>query len=98
MGNNDCQIVLIWVSSYTYTTDLNQEKMLTLVKRQRSGDTWRVVIAHQDPLEKYVWRQVIASGVDWFRWFDELVFNKISLSPEREIVQNILIISLFFTA
>ncbi|UWU47016.1 hypothetical protein APLC1_1759 [Limnospira platensis C1] len=66
------------------------KKMLALLGHHLSGDVGMVVVAHKDRLA--IW------GFDLFRWLCEqnrcslMVLNQTSLSPEREMVEDILAI------
>ncbi|QJB29453.1 MULTISPECIES: IS607 family transposase [Limnospira] len=66
------------------------KKMLALLGHQLSGDVRMVVVAHKDRLA--IW------GFDLFRWLCEqnrcslMVLNQTSLSPEPEMVEDILAI------
>ncbi|WP_071829392.1 IS607 family transposase [Limnospira indica] len=66
------------------------KKMLALLGQVLSGDVGMVVVAHPDRLA--IW------GFDWFRWLCEqnrcslMVLNETSLSPEPEMVEDILAI------
>jgi predicted site-specific integrase-resolvase len=64
--------------------------MLALLGQVLSGDVRMVVIAHKDRLARF--------GFDLFRWLCEqnrcelVVLNETSLSPEREMVEDLLAI------
>ena len=64
--------------------------MLALLERIMSGDIERLIIAHKDRLARF--------GFDLFRWLCEqngcelVVLNETSLSPEQEMVEDILAI------
>ncbi|CDM95340.1 ISSoc2, resolvase [Limnospira maxima CS-328] len=64
--------------------------MLALLGQVLSGDVRMVVVAHKDRLARFGW--------DLFRWLCEqnrcelMVLNETSLSPEREMVEDILAI------
>ncbi|MGL5194730.1 MAG: IS607 family transposase [Chroococcales cyanobacterium] len=70
--------------------NFKRKKMLALLGQILSGDVRMVVVAHKDRLARF--------GFDLFQWLCEqnrcelVVLNDTSLSPEREIVQDILAI------
>ncbi|MCT7977490.1 IS607 family transposase [Laspinema olomoucense] len=70
--------------------NFKRKKMLALLGQVLSGDVRMVVIAHKDRLARF--------GFDLFRWLCEqnrcelMVLNETSLSPEREMVEDILAI------
>ncbi|AFY83403.1 IS607 family transposase [Oscillatoria acuminata] len=70
--------------------NFKRKKMLALLGQVLSGDVRMVVVAHKDRLARF--------GFDLFRWLCEqnrcelLVLNETSLSPEREMVEDILAI------
>ncbi|MDT9264942.1 MAG: IS607 family transposase [Limnospira sp. PMC 1295.21] len=70
--------------------NFKRKKMLALLGQVLSGDVRMVVVAHPDRLA--IW------GFDLFRWLCEqnrcslMVLNETSLSPEREMVEDILAI------
>ncbi|MCT7966467.1 IS607 family transposase [Laspinema sp. D1] len=70
--------------------NFKRKKMLALLGQVLSGDIRMVVIAHKDRLARF--------GFDLFRWLCEqnrcelMVLNETSLSPEREMVEDILAI------
>ncbi|MCT7995120.1 IS607 family transposase [Laspinema olomoucense] len=70
--------------------NFKRKKMLALLGQVLSGDVRMVVVAHKDRLARF--------GFDLFRWLCEqnrcelMVLNETSLSPEREMVEDILAI------
>ncbi|WP_456057555.1 IS607 family transposase [Aerosakkonema funiforme] len=70
--------------------NFKRKKLLSLLERILSGDVRMVVVAHKDRLARF--------GFDLFGWLCEqnrcelVVLNETSLSPEREIVEDILAI------
>ncbi|MEK9512370.1 MULTISPECIES: IS607 family transposase [Limnospira] len=70
--------------------NFKRKKMLALLGQVLSGDVRMVVVAHKDRLARFGW--------DLFRWLCEqnrcelMVLNETSLSPEREMVEDILAI------
>ncbi|MGL5195238.1 MAG: IS607 family transposase [Chroococcales cyanobacterium] len=70
--------------------NFKRKKMLALLGQVLSGDVRMVVVAHKDRLARF--------GFDLFRWLCEqnrcelVVLNETSLSPEREMVEDILAI------
>ncbi|MCT7975939.1 IS607 family transposase [Laspinema olomoucense] len=70
--------------------NFKRKKMLALLGQVLSGDVRMVVIAHKDRLARF--------GFDLFQWLCEqngcelVVLNETSLSPEREMVEDILAI------
>jgi len=67
-----------------------RKKFLALLERVMQGDIERIVIAYKDRLARF--------GFDFFAWLGAInscqivVLNQIELSPEREMVENILAI------
>ncbi len=70
--------------------NFKRKKLLALLERIFKGDVRMVVVAHKDRLARF--------GFDLFRWLCEqnrcelLVLNETALSPEREMVEDILAI------
>lgn len=70
--------------------NFKRKKLLALLERVVLGDIERIVIAHKDRLARF--------GFDLFGWFCQqfncqiLVLNERSLSPEAEMVEDILAI------
>ncbi|KKD37388.1 IS607 family transposase [Limnoraphis robusta Tam1] len=70
--------------------NFKRKKMLALLGQILSGDVRMVVVAHKDRLARF--------GFDLFQWLCEqnrcelVVLNETSLSPEREMVEDILAI------
>ena len=70
--------------------NFKRKKLLALLERVFKGDVRMVVVAHKDRLARF--------GFDLFRWLCEqnrcelVVLNETSLSPEREMVEDILAI------
>jgi hypothetical protein len=70
--------------------NFKRKKLLALLERVMLGDIERIVIAHKDRLARF--------GFDLFGWFCQqfncqiLVLNERSLSPEEEMVEDILAI------
>ena len=68
----------------------NRKKLKAILERVMSGDVERLVVGHKDRLARF--------GFELLRWICELnntelvVCNNIKLSPEREIVEDILAI------
>lgn len=67
--------------------NFRRKKLLALLERVFKGDVRMVVVAHKDRLARF--------GFDLFRWLCEqnrcelVVLNETSLSPEREMVEDI---------
>jgi predicted site-specific integrase-resolvase len=65
-----------------------RKKFLALLERVMSGDVERIVIAYKDRLARF--------GFDFFAWLcsqhscEIVVLNQVELSPEREMVEDIL--------
>jgi predicted site-specific integrase-resolvase len=70
--------------------NFKRKKLLALLGQILSGDVRLVVVAHTDRLARF--------GFDLFRWLCEqngcelVVLNETSLSPEREMVEDMLAI------
>ena len=70
--------------------NFKRKKLLALLEQILSGDVRLVVVAHKDRLARF--------GFDLFRWLCEqkgcelVVLNDAGLSPEREMVEDILAI------
>jgi predicted site-specific integrase-resolvase len=70
--------------------NFKRKKMLALLGRIMSGTVKRLIVAHQDRLARF--------GFDLFRWLCEqngcelVVLNETALSPEQEMVEDILAI------
>ncbi|WP_017715332.1 IS607 family transposase [Kamptonema formosum] len=70
--------------------NFKRKKLLALLEQILSGDIRLVVVAHKDRLARF--------GFDLFRWLCEqngcelVVLNETSLSPDREMVEDILAI------
>ena len=68
----------------------NRKKLKTILERIMSGDVKQLVVGHKDRLARF--------GFDLLRWICELndtelvVCNNTQLSPQREIVEDILAI------
>jgi putative resolvase len=68
--------------------NFRREKFLALVERIERGEVGRLVIAHKDRLVRF--------GFDFFEWFAErhgckiIVANQESLSPQQEMVQDLM--------
>ena len=73
-----------------------RKKMLTILERVMSGNVKRIVVTYQDRLARF--------GFDLLQWFcakhscEILVLHKVELSPEREMVEDILSILHCFSA
>lgn len=73
-----------------------RKKMLAVLERVMSGDVERIVVAYSDRLLRF--------GFDLFDWFctkhscEIVVLNQVKLSPERELVEDILAILHCFSA
>jgi putative resolvase len=73
-----------------------RKKFLALLERVMQGDIERIVIAYKDRLARF--------GFDFFDWLCSLnsceivVLNQVELSPEREMVEDILAILHCFSA
>ncbi len=76
--------------------NFKRKKMLTLLGQILQGDVRMVVVAHKDRLARF--------GFDLFRWLCEqhncelVVLNETNLSPEREMVEDILAILQCFSS
>lgn len=70
--------------------NFRRKKFLALVERIEGGEVGRLVIAHKDRLVRF--------GFDFFEWFAErhgckiIVANQESLSPQQEMVQDLMVI------
>jgi predicted site-specific integrase-resolvase len=70
--------------------NFKRKKLLTLLERVMSGTIGTIVVAHQDRLARF--------GFDWLNWFCQqfdctiVVLNETNLSPEAEMVEDILAI------
>lgn len=70
--------------------NFKRQKLLTLLGRVLQGDVKQVVVTHSDRPARF--------GVELIRWFCEqydcqlVVLNRTDLSPERELVEDILAI------
>lgn len=70
--------------------NFKRPKLLTLLERVMSGDIERIIVAHRDRLARF--------GFDWLNWFCQkfdcqiVVLNQTNLSPEAEMVEDILAI------
>jgi putative resolvase len=70
--------------------NFKRKKLLSLLESVLSGDVRLVVVAHKDRLARF--------GFDLIQWFCQrkecriVVLNQVSLSPEREMVEDILAI------
>jgi len=70
--------------------NFKRKKLLALLEQVMQGTVGRIVIAHKDRLARF--------GFDLFRWLSEqhgceiVVLNETSLSPEAEMVEDILAI------
>ncbi len=70
--------------------NFKRPKLTALLEQVMRKDVSRIIIAHQDRLARF--------GFDFYEWFckqyecEILVLNKTDLSPETEIVQDILAI------
>ncbi|NJO99004.1 MAG: IS607 family transposase [Pleurocapsa sp. CRU_1_2] len=70
--------------------NFKRKKMLALLGRIMSGTVKRLIVAHKDRLARF--------GFDLFRWICEqngcelVVLNETALSPEQEMVEDILAI------
>jgi excisionase family DNA binding protein len=73
-----------------------RKKFLALLERVMQGDIERIVIAYKDRLARF--------GFDFFAWLcsqfscEIVVLNQVELSPEREMVEDILSILHSFSA
>jgi excisionase family DNA binding protein len=73
-----------------------RKKFLALLERVMQGDIERIVIAYKDRFARF--------GFDFFAWLcaknscEILVLNQVELSPEREMVEDILAILHSFSA
>ena len=70
--------------------NFKRPRLTTLLERVMQRDVSRIVVAHKDRLARF--------GFDFYEWFckqfecEILVLNKTDLSPESEMVQDILAI------
>ena len=70
--------------------NFKRKKLTALLGRVMQGDVARIIIAHKDRLARF--------GFDFYQWFCEqfdckiLVLNEKNLSPEAEMVEDILAI------
>lgn len=70
--------------------NFKRKKLLTLLERVMQGTVGRIIVAHKDRLARF--------GFDLFKWLCDqhgceiLVLNETSLSPEAEMVEDILAI------
>jgi putative resolvase len=70
--------------------NFKRKKLLALLERVMQGTVGRIIIAHKDRLARF--------GFDLYRWLCEqhgceiVVLNETSLSPEQEMVEDILAI------
>ena len=70
--------------------NFRRKKFLALVERVERGEVGRLVIAHEDRLVRF--------GFDFFEWFAQrhgckiVVANQESLSPQQEMVQDLMAI------
>ncbi|MCU7245392.1 MAG: IS607 family transposase [Microcystis aeruginosa G11-06] len=68
--------------------NFKRKKLLALLERVMSGNIGTIVVAHKDRLARF--------GFDWLNWFCEqfdckiVVLNETNLSPEAEMVEDIL--------
>jgi predicted site-specific integrase-resolvase len=73
-----------------------RKKFIALLERVMSGDVERVMVAYKDRIARF--------GFDFFAWFcaqhacQLVVLNQVELSPEREMVEDILAILHCFSA
>lgn len=73
-----------------------RKKMLTILERVMSGNVKRIVVTYKDRLARF--------GFDLLQWLctkhscEIVVLNKVELSPEREMVEDILSIVHCFSA
>ena len=73
-----------------------RKKMLTILERVMSGNVKRIVVTYKDRLARF--------GFDLLQWFctkhscEIVVLDKVELSPEREMVEDILSILHCFSA
>jgi excisionase family DNA binding protein len=73
-----------------------RKKFLAVLERVMSGDVERIVVAYKDRIARF--------GFDFFAWFcakhacQLVVLNQVELSPEREMVEDILAILHCFSA
>ena len=72
--------------------NLTRQKLTALLERVMSGDIATIGVAHKDRLARF--------GFDWLDWFCRkfgcsiVVLNETNLSPEAEMVEDILAIRL----
>ena len=70
--------------------NFRRQKLLALLERVMSGTIGTIVVAHKDRLARF--------GFDWINWFCKqfdctiVVLNETNLSPEAEMVEDILAI------
>jgi excisionase family DNA binding protein len=73
-----------------------RKKFLSVLERVMSGDVERIVVAYKDRIARF--------GFDFFCWLcakhacELVVLNQVELSPEREMVEDILAILHCFSA
>lgn len=73
-----------------------RKKFLAVLERVMSGDVERIVVAYKDRIARF--------GFDFFSWLcaqhacELVVLNQVELSPEREMVEDILAILHCFSA
>ncbi|MDM9381720.1 IS607 family transposase [Chlorogloeopsis sp. ULAP01] len=78
------------ISEIGGSLNFKRKKLLTLLERIFKGDIRMVVVAHKDRLARF--------GFDLFKWLCDqnrcelVVLNETNLSPEREMVEDILAI------
>lgn len=70
--------------------NFKRKKLISLLERVMQGSVERIIVAHKDRLARF--------GFDWLEWFCKqyncgvLVLNERELSPEAEMVEDILAI------
>lgn len=73
-----------------------RKKFIAVLERVMSGDVERIVVAYKDRIARF--------GFDFIAWFcanhacELVVLNQVELSPEREMVEDILAILHCFSA
>jgi excisionase family DNA binding protein len=73
-----------------------RKKFISILERVMSGDVERIVVAYKDRIARF--------GFDFFAWLcakhacELVVLNQVELSPEREMVEDILAILHCFSA
>ncbi|WP_227873526.1 IS607 family transposase [Aphanothece sacrum] len=78
------------VSEIAGGLNFKRKKLLALLERVMSGTIGTIVVAHKDRLARF--------GFDWLNWFCQqfdctiVVLNETNLSPEAEMVEDILAI------